>query len=41
MAPQASVIIPCWNVEKWVEDAVNSVLRSSFSDFEVITVDDG
>ena len=41
MAPQASVIIPCWNVEKWVEDAVNSVLRSSFSDFEVIAVDDG
>ena len=41
MAPQASVIIPCWNVEKWVEDAVNSVLRSTFSDFEVIAVDDG
>jgi len=41
MGPKASVIIPCWNVEKWVEDAVNSVLRSTFSDFEVIAVDDG
>ena len=41
MAPKASVIIPCWNVEKWVEDAVNSVLRSTFADFEVIAVDDG
>ncbi len=41
MDPQASVIIPCWNVEKWVEDAVNSVLRSTFSDFEIIAVDDG
>ncbi len=41
MAPKASVIVPCWNVEKWVEDAVNSVLRSTFSDFEVIAVDDG
>ena len=40
MVPKASVIIPCWNVEKWVEDAVNSVLRSTFSDFEVIAVDD-
>lgn len=39
--PKASVIIPCWNVEKWVEDAVNSVLRSTFSDFEIIAVDDG
>ena len=41
MDPKASVIIPCWNVEKWVEDAVNSVLRSTFSDFEIIAVDDG
>lgn len=41
MDPKASVIVPCWNVEKWVEDAVNSVLRSTFPDFEVIAVDDG
>ena len=41
MNPKASVIVPCWNVEKWVEDAVNSVLRGSFSDFEIIAVDDG
>ena len=41
MGPTASVIIPCWNVEKWVEDAVHSVLRSTFPDFEVIAVDDG
>lgn len=39
--PKASVIVPCWNVEKWVEDAVNSVLHGSFSDFEIIAVDDG
>ena len=40
-APKASVIVPCWNVEKWVEDAVNSVLRGTFQDFEIIAVDDG
>ena len=39
--PKASVIVPCWNVEKWVEDAVNSVLRGTFPDCEVIAVDDG
>ena len=41
VTPKASVIVPCWNVEKWVEGAVNSVLRGSFSDFELIAVDDG
>ena len=41
MEPKASVIVPCWNVEKWVEDAVNSVLRGTFADFEIIAVDDG
>ena len=41
MDPKASVIVPCWNVEKWVEDAVNSVLRGTFADFEIIAVDDG
>ena len=41
MDPKASVIVPCWNVEKWVEDAVNSVLHGTFSDFEIIAVDDG
>ena len=41
MEPKASVIVPCWNVEKWVEDAVKSVLCGTFSDFEIIAVDDG
>jgi len=39
--PKASVIVPCWNVEEWVEDAISSVLRGSFQDFEIIAVDDG
>ena len=41
MEPKASVIVPCWNVEKWVEDAVKSVLCGTFADFEIIAVDDG
>ena len=40
-SPRASVIVPCWNVEKWVEDAINSVLHGTFPDFEIIAVDDG
>lgn len=36
-----SVIVPCYKVEQFLEKCVNSILNSSFMDFEVILVDDG
>ncbi len=36
-----SVIIPVYNVEKYLEECLDSILGQSFSDFEVILVDDG
>ena len=36
-----SVIIPCYNVEEFVERAVDSVLTGVFQDFEIILIDDG
>ena len=41
MKPQISVIIPLYNKESIVERSVNSVLCQSFTDFELIIVDDG
>ena len=36
-----SVIIPVYNVIKYVEDSIESVLCQSYKDFEIILVDDG
>lgn len=36
-----SVIIPCYNCEKTLEETVESVLNSGLYDFEIVLVDDG
>ena len=36
-----SVIIPVYNVEKYIEKCVTSVLEQTFDDFEIIVVIDG
>ncbi|MBR5806540.1 MAG: glycosyltransferase family 2 protein [Oscillospiraceae bacterium] len=36
-----SVIMPVYNAQEYIQDAVNSVLESTLTDFELICVDDG
>ena len=36
-----SVIVPVYNVEKYIRDCLDSIVRQSFTAFEVILVDDG
>ena len=39
--PFFSIIIPCYNVEPFVQEALDSILVQDFEDFEIICVDDG
>lgn len=39
--PQISVIVPVYNVEKYLHRCVDSILAQTFTDFELILVDDG
>lgn len=37
--PKVSVLIPVYNTEKFIDEAIKSVLRQTFTDFELIIVD--
>lgn len=39
--PQVSVVMPVYNSERYLPNAVQSILGQSFEDFELILVDDG
>ena len=36
-----SVIVPVYNVEKYLKDCIESILKQTFSNFELILLDDG
>jgi glycosyltransferase involved in cell wall biosynthesis len=39
--PQVSVVIPVWNGERYLKQAIESILAQDFVDFELIVIDDG
>lgn len=41
MNPQISVIVPVYNGERYLHECIDSILIQSFTNFELILVDDG
>ncbi|MEX2281448.1 MAG: glycosyltransferase [Gemmatimonadota bacterium] len=41
MAPHISVLLPCYNAAAFLPECIASISMQTFSDFEVIAVDDG
>lgn len=39
--PKISVVMPAYNAEKYIGEAIESILHQTFSDFECIIIDDG
>lgn len=40
-APLVSVVVPVYNVERFLDECVESVLKQTMQDFDIILVDDG
>jgi glycosyltransferase involved in cell wall biosynthesis len=41
MAQLVSIIIPCFNAERWIGEAIHSCLDQTYQPIEVIVIDDG
>lgn len=40
-SPKISVLLPVYNAEKYIKQAIDSILNQTFSDFEFIIINDG
>ena len=41
MQPLLSVIVPCYNAESYLPQAVDSIVKQNFNEWEILLVDDG
>ena len=39
--PKLSIIVPVYNAEKYLEECLDSILKQTFTDFEIILINDG
>lgn len=39
--PKISVIVPVYNVENYIEKCIESILSQTYTDFELLLINDG
>ncbi|MEF2621743.1 MAG: glycosyltransferase family 2 protein, partial [Xylanibacter rarus] len=39
--PKISIIVPVYNVERYLPRCIDSILKQTFTDFELLLIDDG
>jgi len=39
--PKVSILIPCYNIEKYLKECLDSVVNQTLKDIEIICIDDG
>ena len=40
-SPLVTVLLPCYNAEAWLDRSMESILRQTYSNLEVLAIDDG
>ena len=41
MRPRFSILVPTYNIQKFIRETIDAVLSQTFTDFELIVIDDG
>lgn len=41
MSKLVSIIIPCFNASRWIAETIESCLQQTYSNIEIIVIDDG
>lgn len=36
-----SIVVPCYNIEKYIERCINSIINQTYKNLEIIAVNDG